>query len=472
MLALLCCFIFNGTLLIDEFEHLRASYLITLGFHPYADFFEHHHPLLWWLWTPILKFLPQHQVFLFYLSRLLTTMVSGISAYYIYKIAERFCGGAKVAVLTLVIYFSFYFSQYMAVIFKPDAFMWSCYLCGLYYFLCYCETYRCRDLIVSAVAFTFAFMFLQTALFLTAPLVFPAVYLICRKPALIKDFLISALPTIPLLAIFTLYIAYTSGFENYINRAWILNSALFNLIQIPFENFLPKFLIFIIFGYIAYGWQLKKHRATLYTHIFAILLTADLIKNILYPVPYPRYFMPSALGIAFLAAPAIYQASSFIRNYFVATVVVLNTLNIYVSVIVYPNTEVLRQVNNLPRPSSSWSVHSEILDIYSTYQHFHWYSYILSAVDTYLFSPEPDSINQQLIKTKPTYIFYNPEAHTTTSPRPHPNADKKFEEFYDKATINTDLLNRLYECIDASQNKIYRLKQRYDLRLTVGKSKS
>ena len=37
----------------DEKEHLYASFLITKGFVPYRDFFEHHHPLLWYLFSPI-----------------------------------------------------------------------------------------------------------------------------------------------------------------------------------------------------------------------------------------------------------------------------------------------------------------------------------------------------------------------------------------------------------------------------------
>ena len=47
--------IFSGFQIVDEFEHLHASWLISKGFIPYRDFFEHHHPLLWYISAPIVS---------------------------------------------------------------------------------------------------------------------------------------------------------------------------------------------------------------------------------------------------------------------------------------------------------------------------------------------------------------------------------------------------------------------------------
>ena len=164
LLSLTCCLILNGTMLIDEFEHLRASYLITLGFTPYTDFFEHHHPFLWWF-------------------------------------------------------------------------------------------------------------------------------------------------------------------------------------------------------------MIKKHQATFSTHIFTLILTADLIKNAIFFAPFSQYFIASALAVALLSGPIIYQAGTTIRNCFAVAVVILNLINTCLSLLIFQNSKVLCQINYLSRwtPSDSWSIHSEILDIYSTY---------------------------------------------------------------------------------------------------------
>jgi hypothetical protein len=39
----------------DEIEHVHAGWLVGQGLRPYADFFEHHHPLLWYASVPVLR---------------------------------------------------------------------------------------------------------------------------------------------------------------------------------------------------------------------------------------------------------------------------------------------------------------------------------------------------------------------------------------------------------------------------------
>ena len=39
----------------DEIEHVHAGWLVGQGLRPYTDFFEHHHPLLWYASVPVLR---------------------------------------------------------------------------------------------------------------------------------------------------------------------------------------------------------------------------------------------------------------------------------------------------------------------------------------------------------------------------------------------------------------------------------
>ena len=41
--------------LVDTYEHIHASWLVSTGLVPYRDFFEHHHPLLWYVLSPLVK---------------------------------------------------------------------------------------------------------------------------------------------------------------------------------------------------------------------------------------------------------------------------------------------------------------------------------------------------------------------------------------------------------------------------------
>ncbi|MBR1824994.1 MAG: hypothetical protein IJ770_00205, partial [Alphaproteobacteria bacterium] len=60
LFVVLLSFAFQDPVITDSMEHLRASYLVSLGDVPYRDFFEHHHPLLWYAFAPIAAVLPHN----------------------------------------------------------------------------------------------------------------------------------------------------------------------------------------------------------------------------------------------------------------------------------------------------------------------------------------------------------------------------------------------------------------------------
>lgn len=38
---------------MDTAEHIHSSWLVSIGKVPYRDFFQHHNPLLWYLFAPV-----------------------------------------------------------------------------------------------------------------------------------------------------------------------------------------------------------------------------------------------------------------------------------------------------------------------------------------------------------------------------------------------------------------------------------
>ena len=73
----------------DEKEHLYASYLISKGDIPYRDFFEHHHPLLWYLFAPIVLMFSNNENVL-YIMRLFVFFVMLVQCVYTYKIYDLY----------------------------------------------------------------------------------------------------------------------------------------------------------------------------------------------------------------------------------------------------------------------------------------------------------------------------------------------------------------------------------------------
>ena len=41
----------------DNVEHIHATWLVAYGEVPYRDFFQHHNPLLWYLFAPVIRLL-------------------------------------------------------------------------------------------------------------------------------------------------------------------------------------------------------------------------------------------------------------------------------------------------------------------------------------------------------------------------------------------------------------------------------
>ena len=40
----------------DSVEHIHSSFLVALGYVPYRDFFQHHNPLMWFIFAPVTWF--------------------------------------------------------------------------------------------------------------------------------------------------------------------------------------------------------------------------------------------------------------------------------------------------------------------------------------------------------------------------------------------------------------------------------
>jgi len=55
LVALRVAYLRRAEIVVDEFQHLHAAYLVSQGETPYVDFFEHHTPLFYYLAAPLLR---------------------------------------------------------------------------------------------------------------------------------------------------------------------------------------------------------------------------------------------------------------------------------------------------------------------------------------------------------------------------------------------------------------------------------
>jgi hypothetical protein len=151
---------FTRYLNIDEREHLYSSYMIYNGYEPYRDFFQHHHPLLWYLFAPFLTWL-KNSPEIWYVLRGLGVIINFGILYFIYKIAFFVGLSKKEALFSSLLYILFEAVWRGGIEFRPDNLALLCFIAGIYYFFRYVKDNNFKRLIVSYILFLLSFMAMQ-----------------------------------------------------------------------------------------------------------------------------------------------------------------------------------------------------------------------------------------------------------------------------------------------------------------------
>lgn len=73
----------------DNIEHVHSSFLVAMGQVPYRDFFQHHNPLLWYLFAPVTKFFA-YDATVVEIVCFISLLVFLKSLVYIYRIVSEF----------------------------------------------------------------------------------------------------------------------------------------------------------------------------------------------------------------------------------------------------------------------------------------------------------------------------------------------------------------------------------------------
>lgn len=286
LLVILYAFVFSGFQVVDEFEHLHAAWLVSIGKVPYADFFEHHNPLLWYLSAPIVSAFYDN-VSIFYVMRGISFLCSALTVWYIYRIAMFFesRAGAWLAVaLTLCNIITVYnFSQ-----FRPDNYMNLCFIIGVYYWFCYLRSNRTLDLIYSFLAFTFSALFLQKISLLLIGVEGIMLFLIYKKKMPLKAATLAALPAIGVMFLFIGFIYSQGALLEYIELNINFNQAMVSY----FERgaFWYRNYYFSLYGGALIAAIYLFNKENMYYKILAAIYVMEFIMRGFYFAPHPNYY--------------------------------------------------------------------------------------------------------------------------------------------------------------------------------------
>ena len=307
-------------ILFDDIEHLRAAYFVSLGDVPYRDFFEHHHPLLWYMLAPLIPFLPRDTITTVYIGRLICLGISLVGGYFIYKTEKRFIGGTLCALFCLVFYFWGINSVSAVGLFhvKPDIFQRCCFFIGLYYLFCYFRYKKFRDLQICALLFTVAFLFLQTAVFYVAPLAIPVCYFLYKNPQRWIDFAKAAVLPLIILAACVAILWKLDLLSRYFETNWQINSA-HGFIGINMEKsyfIVANIADIMLIACIALGVLIYHKKLNIYILSFVSLMVCEFLLRSFY-VSYVYYLTWLVIFAAMLAAPVLAKISIKFKGGFI-----------------------------------------------------------------------------------------------------------------------------------------------------------
>lgn len=194
-----------GECLYDTVEHIYASWLISEGKLPYKDFFEHHNPLFWYLFSPVAKFFYRN-INVLYMARAIALIGHFVCMFIVYKLA-LLVYDKRSAVFSLLCLFALPMWKDILT-FRPDIFMCLFYIMAIYWNIKYLKKQRLAYLVLAYCSLVVSFAFLQKIAFLGVGFVLGNIYFVIKKKVQMKDFFIAGFSALALLLLMVAFLWY------------------------------------------------------------------------------------------------------------------------------------------------------------------------------------------------------------------------------------------------------------------------
>lgn len=207
----------------DDVEHIHSAWLVSQGYIPYKDFFQHHNPLLWYVFSPLVSYFA-YNLDIFDLVRELSTLIMFFTLFLTGVIVKKFVThNWYAALLSVAAVFPSYI-VFSGQDFRPDNYMICAFMLGLYYFFLYMEKCKSKHLIISFLCMFISFLFMQKSIFPLSIFGAVAIYQVYAKKIKLSDFYKALILPIFLSILFVCWLIYHDMVKQY----WLSNF-IFNL---------------------------------------------------------------------------------------------------------------------------------------------------------------------------------------------------------------------------------------------------
>lgn len=460
-IAILCALVLaylptqNG----DNVEHIHSSFMIALGQVPYRDFFQHHNPLLWYLFAPLTKLFAYDPTISEVVS-LISFLVFLKSLVYVYKLnveflSNKFWGLAAAAAIATPGY------KLYAVDFRPDNYMVFCLIAGIYYLFSYLKEQKRYQISVAFLWFFVGLMFAQKALFPLAVLGVCILYFWKINVIKTNDLLWAML--LPGLGLCS-FIGYLWHYD--MIELYYLSNYTFNLNLVEgFERgkvvaFPALMFMWVMLGFA--GALMGIFSKNKYWLVIIVLFVTEFLQRKFYFSPYSYYYWLLIYFAVLCGVPLLYRLDA--KNRIVRFVFVAVVYYFLSKAMVYYHDLVLRSANKpyLPDYISRritpcdyvFNGDGMMYNIFGKDPAYYWQ--LIGQLDVIgektKIRPRPN-INNLIAQLKPKFIFGRSYFNKFSSESGHPQVIHY---------VDLGLVNRYYQPTPFSV--VYMLKPEYDKR--------
>ena len=388
---------------MDTLEHIHAAWLISEGKVPYRDFFEHHHPLLWYLLSPITQFF-YRDVNVIYAARLVVVLCHFISLLVMYKLVISYTASKIAAQIAILILLSVYplWSDIQNI--RPDIFMVTAVLAAILSFFKYLEKDKERYLVISYFLWFIAFLFLQKSLIPLSGFAFVNLLYIkkIRIPNIVKALLL------PLIIAFALiWLMYeTNTLSSWFDWNFVYNKYITGYYAA--HSIVP--LSFIITCLIVSVLIIRYHKTSLKGNvIFGIWFFVAV--SLMFYAPYVQYFVLYMYLSVLLLSP--YFAKLFNKYYklsfcaltlFIELSLMLNFLNINSKKLLDENIKLSEYIIEMTDKDDELLTMPHSFNLFNNDANFYWFGFKHAVIIADLYMNKSIDINDVLHNKKPKFF--------------------------------------------------------------------
>lgn len=280
--------IYSGSGDGDTLEHVHSAWLVYHGQIPYKDFFQHHNPLLWYVAAP---FVGAYEYSLHAVDavNILTVTMTSVTTLYIYRINKDFLtnrlGGLFAAALFILPHESLFCKD-----FKPDNFMATSLIVGIYYLLSYVKNKKLSILVLSFLCLFTAFMFTQKAAVTLMCIGLIGMWLLYKKEINLSDCVRAATLPITIYLCFLSFLYYEGVLSFYFRANFELNSHIPDIFDV--RKFVsPSFEMIVPLLFSMYALAKCTYNSNIYVKTISAIFIAEYIIRMYFFTPFLYYFI-------------------------------------------------------------------------------------------------------------------------------------------------------------------------------------